>query len=87
MINSNYAREIEGERDELIRATHNLVHGQRVSAQTSSRAKWIEQGEKKHKIIFNFEKHNAENNTIKLLEREDGSCTKTETYVIEGGAT
>ena len=85
LINSNYARRIEEERDELIRDMHNLVHGQSVGAQIRSRAQWIEQGEKSTKYFFNLEKHNAANNTIKTLEREDGSYTKNETEVIEEG--
>ena len=40
---------------------------------------------RKTQIFFNLEKHNAANNTIKTLEREDGSYTKTETDVIEEG--
>ena len=46
LINSNYTRRIEEERDGLIREMHNLVHGQSASAQIRSRAQWIEQGEK-----------------------------------------
>ena len=64
---------------------HNLVHGQSVGAKIRSRAK-IRTGRKNTKI-FNLEKHNAANNTIKTLEREDGSYTQTETGVIEEGRT
>ena len=42
-------------------------------------------GRTKYKIFFNLEKHNAANNTINILERDDCSYTKTETDVIEEG--
>ena len=64
---------------------HNLEHNQSVGAQIRSRAQWIEQGEKSTKYFFNLEKHNAANNTIKTLEKEDGAYTKNETDVIEEG--
>ena len=42
-------------------------------------------GRKVHKIVFNLEKRNAANKTVKTLEREDGSYTKNETDVTEEG--
>ena len=37
-INSNYARRIEEEKDELIRDMHNLAHGRSLGAQIRRRA-------------------------------------------------
>ena len=85
VINSNYNRNIQAERDELINDLQNLVTENNKGAQIRSRAKWIEQGEKSTKFFFNLEKQNIAKNTIKKLKKEDRSLTHTDAEVIEEG--
>ena len=85
VINSNYSRKTQTERDVLINDLHNLVNENNKGAQIRSRAKWIEQGEKSTKFFFNLEKQNKAKNTIKKLKKEDGSLTHTDADIIEEG--
>ena len=65
LINSNYNRCIQIERDTLTNDLHILISEKNKGAQIRSRAKWIEQGEKSTKYFFNLEKQNISKNTIK----------------------
>ena len=85
VINSNYDRKVQSERDELIHVLHNLVSEKNKGAQIRSRAKWIEQGEKSTKFFFNLEKQNITKNTIKKLKKADGSIIHKDRDIIEEG--
>ena len=85
LINSNYNRNIQAERDALVNDLNNLVSEKNKGAQVRSRAKWIEEGEKSTKYFFNLEKQNISKNTIKKLKRDDGSYTNTDSDIIEEG--
>ena len=72
LINSNYNRCIQIERDTLTNDLHILISEKNKGAQIRSRAKWIEQGEKSTKYFFNLEKQNISKNTIKNLRKKMG---------------
>ena len=85
VINSNYDRKVQSERDELIHVLHNLVSEKNKGAQIRSRAKWIEQGEKSTNFFFNLEKQNITKNTIKKLKKAEGSIIHKDRDIIEEG--
>ena len=65
LVNSNFNRCIQTERDTLTNDLHNLISEKNKGVQIRSRAKRIEQGEKSTKYFFNLEKQNISKNTIK----------------------
>ena len=85
LINSNYNKMIQADRDSLAEELYDLVHKQNLGAQVRSRAQWTEQGEKGTKYFFNLEKENIAKSTIKKLKKEDGTYTKTDAEIIEEG--
>ena len=88
LVNSNFNRCIQTERDTLTNDLHNLISEKNKGVQIRSRAKRIEQGEKSTKYFFNLEKQNISKNTIKKkLKKEDGSFTNTNADIIEEGHT
>lgn len=56
---------------------------QKVGAQIRSRAKWVEEGEVSSKYFQNLEQINITNYTIKCLQKEDGTYTKTEDEILK----
>ena len=85
LINSNYCKTIQAERDTLVKELHNIIYEKNRGAQIRSRAKWLEEGEKPTKYFFNLEMQNISNNTIKRLRKEDGSPTKNDAEIIQEG--
>ena len=65
LINSNYNRCIQIERDTLTNDLHILISEKNKGAQIRSRAKWIEQGEKSTKYFFNLEKQNISKKNLR----------------------
>ena len=85
LINSNYNRNVQFQRDVLTQDLHKLIADKNKGAYVRSRAKWIEEGEKSTKFFFNLEKQNISKNTIKKLKRNDGSYTMNDADIIEEG--
>lgn len=83
IVSSNYKKKVILERDCLADELHILVQKQKVGAQIRSRAKWVEEGEVSSKYFLNLEQINITNNTIKCLQKEDGTYTKTEDEILK----
>ena len=52
LVNTDYPPAVAAERDALAAELEKLVHDRCLGAQVRSRAKWIEEAEKKYKILF-----------------------------------
>ena len=56
LINSNYCKSVQAERDTLVKELHNIIYEKNRGAQIRSRAKWLEEGEKPTKYFFQSRK-------------------------------
>lgn len=83
LIVSNYNYNVKQERDNLLNNLHTIVNEQAEGAKIRSRAKWVEEGESNTNYFFNLEKHNYTINTIRKLQREDGSYTNTDAEILD----
>lgn len=83
LIQSNYSHKIQLQKDTLTNDLHSLVHEQNLGLQIRSRARWIEEGEKSTKYFYSLEKQHITTNNIKLLKKDDGSYTKSESEILE----
>ena len=82
IINTNYNNTHIRQRDKLTDDLHHLVQKQKEGAKIRSRAKWLEEGEKSTKYFLNLEKKRVTTNTIKSLQKNDGTFTQSDIKIL-----
>ena len=82
IIITNYNNAHIRQRDKLTDDLHYLVQKQKEGAKIRSRAKWLEEGEKSTKYFLNLEKKRVTTNTIKSLQKDDGTFTQSDIEIL-----
>ena len=82
IINTNYNNTHIRQRDKLTDDLHHLVQKQKEGAKIRSRAKLLEEGKKSTKYFLNLEKKRVTTNTIKSLQKNDGTFTQSDIKIL-----